>query len=252
MALTSLRSSAEELKQATKYAELATSSVDGFKLILAEKIKLKNEMKKRFSVARLRWVKAINRVLVQNYCEKVRKRLSELEDQKRALFKIDTNPEAALGGSKRKPKILRKSIDNSMLAENTKGDDLHLPSIMKTVSNDGSPTHFPRHQTSTLPAVLNSPQKTVQKNVSNESRLARRSLNQDALLIKYLPDSSFRPKSTNIAQSPSNSTKVYYNSSSVPTLLQSYSHNSQKVLPPLSLANINPNFESFSFKQIKG
>lgn len=73
--LTSLKAESAELRNATRLAQLATSSIDGFKLMLAEKLKIENQMKGKYSVPRLRWIKAIKRVLIQNYANKVRKRL---------------------------------------------------------------------------------------------------------------------------------------------------------------------------------
>jgi hypothetical protein len=64
----------ESLENA-RLVQLTTFSVDGFKAMLAEKIKLEIEMKKGYSVARLRWIKAIHRVLIQNYVQKVKVRL---------------------------------------------------------------------------------------------------------------------------------------------------------------------------------
>ncbi len=75
LTLNRLKCEEQALKSATKLAELATSSVDGFKLVMEEKIRLERELRARYSPARWRWIRAINRVLVQNFAKIVRKRV---------------------------------------------------------------------------------------------------------------------------------------------------------------------------------
>eukprot|EP01034_Spumella_vulgaris_P021881 gene21881-27956_t len=97
-------------------AELATTSVDGFKLMLAEKMRLEIEMRRRCTVPRLRWIKAINRVLVQNYCALVRVRLDRMAaDELATRLELEAATGINKAGKKQRPKILRKSIDNSQL-----------------------------------------------------------------------------------------------------------------------------------------
>lgn len=75
MAMKKLNGETLALQQATRMAELVTSSVDGFKLMMAEKMRLEAEMKATFSDARMRWVRAINRVMIQNYVAHLHERL---------------------------------------------------------------------------------------------------------------------------------------------------------------------------------
>jgi len=244
-ALNSFKASADELRRATRYAELATSSVDGFKLMMAEKLAFESEMKKKYSVPRLRWIRAINCVLIQNYCALVRIRLDELEQKAKAAMQaavIDDAP-AAKGT---RPKILRRSIDNSLLksaSEDKNGSS--LPCIQKT-SSLGSPTHgsiLPSLASASgegaLPALLETSSRRMRKgggtsgkNANN--RVTRHSLNQD-LLNKYVPEHG---GSTELFPSPESSSKVH-NSSSVPSLIQSYATSSQKMLQPVSLSALS-------------
>lgn len=69
--MSELRSDTFHLQQATNFAEMTTSSVDGFRHALADKLLLKNQ----YPLPRLRWIRAINRVMLQNYVAKVKARL---------------------------------------------------------------------------------------------------------------------------------------------------------------------------------
>lgn len=240
-ALNSFKASAEELRRATRYAELATSSVDGFKLMMAEKLAFESEMKKKFSVPRLRWIRAINRVLIQNYCALVRIRLDELEEKTKAAMQAMTVETASPSGKGTRPKILRRSIDNSLLK--SASEDKHgssLPSIQKTTSL-GSPTSLASASgDGTLPALLETSSRRIRKGTgasgkSASSRVTRRSLNQD-LLNKYVPEQG---GGTELFPSPENSSKVHNHSASVPSLIQSYATSSQKVLQPVSLSSLS-------------
>lgn len=254
-ALSSLKTSAEELKRATRYAELATSSVDGFKLMLAEKMKLEADMKKLFSVARLRWIKAINRVLIQNYCNKVRERLgiypAEATEEKKEEV-------VSFGGSPRKrTRALRKSIDNSDFSKLSEDNNGRLPAIAHT-SNGESVNSSGINRTASLdqslPSLSQKRRRTRLNNgnetrnavgESNSTRITRRSLNQDVLMQKYLPDLNSHnitpaPSSTSLSTMASDSEKLrIHKDQSVPSLLQSYHAMSQKQLQPVATTALN-------------
>lgn len=175
-ALNKLQNESLALKRATKLAELATSSVDGFKNMLQEKLKIENELKKSYSKARLRWIRAINRVLIQNYVERVKIRLlttpfsyyvtnessppvAEVDEQsKKSKNLIEPLNELKLPNSMKKPrapsldeshqnqkeskqkKSERKSLDNSQLSElrlsSSKSSSLDT-NRLSSISTDG-------------------------------------------------------------------------------------------------------------------
>ncbi|KAJ1423029.1 hypothetical protein B484DRAFT_452046, partial [Ochromonadaceae sp. CCMP2298] len=64
----------ERLSHALRLAELLSVAADNLKLIVEERRKLERAMKS-LSLARLRWVKVIHKVLVRNYLARVKKRL---------------------------------------------------------------------------------------------------------------------------------------------------------------------------------
>lgn len=271
-AMDSLKASAEELKRATKYAELATSSVDGFKLMLAEKLKLESEMKRMFSPARLRWIKAINRVLVQNYCAKVRLRLEAKESPLHPMAEGLSVNTSFGGQSKKRIRIMRKSIDNSELDKSSSAPVI-LPEIKHSVSTVVSPTAVSQfgdgveHRDgleSSLPSLSGKhsvSSKTAQRRRSSRfghngtgeavisgglpaPRMTRKSLNQDFLMQKYLPDIAMKPSPRSVTLVPiSSPTSSNENSSrsannAVPSLLQSYNTVSQKMTAPLPMTLI--------------
>eukprot|EP01033_Poteriospumella_lacustris_P014183 gene14183-10134_t len=285
-ALNSLKASAEELKRATRYAELSTSSVDGFKLMLAEKMKMEQEMKSRYSPARLLWIKAINRVLVQNYCDKVRARLEAKVDRPEAAegLRVVTSFN---GQSKKNIRILRKSIDNSDLNNSQKGtsgntSSITLPAIHRTGSQADSPTAVneviekTQSHDSSLPA-LTTPKNALTTRAAQRrrsrmnsgvgegvllgglpaTRLTRKSLNQDLLLQKYLPDitrpsprSSFSLPTPSSTRTTAATTPTSVGSHSVPSLLQSYNAMSQKVIAPLPMSIIQGDYNPLSQKMV--
>jgi len=69
-----LQTESAALKNATRLAELATSATENFKAMMEEKRRIALEMQ-AFTPARLRWIRAINRVLIANYIENVKTRL---------------------------------------------------------------------------------------------------------------------------------------------------------------------------------
>jgi hypothetical protein len=70
-----LRIDAMKLKQETRLAEIAASSKDGLKQMMAERRRQDQLAREKFNSVRLRWMKAIRRVIVQNEVAKVRVRL---------------------------------------------------------------------------------------------------------------------------------------------------------------------------------
>lgn len=101
-----------QARQATHLASLAISSVDGFRIFLTHRLQWKN-----YSAARIRWIKAINRVLTQNYVEKVKARLEVLERRQRARELRRSAGDALPCTSKasKPPRILRRSFDGVCL-----------------------------------------------------------------------------------------------------------------------------------------
>jgi hypothetical protein len=228
-----LEAETAELKRATRLAEVATSSVDGFKLMLAEKMRLENEMKKRYSIPRLLWIKAINRVLIQNYVAKVRIRLglttppSELVE----LKVIQTQPHDP------KRKIYRKSIDNSQ-----------LPSINKAHSS-GSMLHHPSgggsgdREGTTFPSLNNN--NNTNNNQREGTMMRRRRAGTDGQLHTRKTFTAVENKiiDKSLSKSSDSSSGTGYGYGAVspssvtgaPSLVQSYQSYSQRILPTSSI-----------------
>eukprot|EP00981_Chlorochromonas_danica_P004798 scaffold967_cov173-Ochromonas_danica.AAC.9 len=103
---------AAQARQATHLASLAISSVDGFRVFLAHRLQWKN-----YSPARILWIKAINRVLSQNYVAKVRARLEVLERRQKAREQRRSAGDALPCANKasKPPRILRRSFDGLCL-----------------------------------------------------------------------------------------------------------------------------------------
>lgn len=271
-ALNSLKASSEELKRATNYAELATSSIDGIKLMMAAKLEMERAMRQNCSEARMRWVKAINRVLTMNFVEKVRARL---ESSPAMSAKPNLAVVTSFGGPVvKRPRILRKSIDNSSLPNASRsGAAGGLPAISKSSSMASSPSQALHHailptgsHDSFLPALTGQPGLLVPDGSSKSrrlsrmnnnlpgtvggdshkasNRLTRRSLNQDVVMQRYLPEttslhSSILPSPTSTSSKLTPTTHT----NSVPSLRQSYNTMSQKLVQPLSLSAISSDFQ---------
>jgi len=178
-AMHELHAETMRLQQATKMCELVTSSVDGFKLMLAEKMRLEREMKAMYSEARLRWITAINRVLVQNFIAKVHDRLmnSKVRDwyiqmmakveeyeRRQALeaqqeentfaesAEYDEFDNSSIGEltsasrvSPARSKMLRRSLDNSQLVRRKSGGgSIMLPQLSPTAlaAASGGGAHY--------------------------------------------------------------------------------------------------------------
>jgi hypothetical protein len=121
-----LLAESKALQNATRLAELATNASANFKAMIEEKRRIDAEMKK-LSPARLRWIKAINRVLIANYIENVKNRLlnSSFADWFRAAQeKMEAEEEAereAAEAAEKAARIERESLarQRSILAANT-------------------------------------------------------------------------------------------------------------------------------------
>lgn len=211
-ALDQLEAENAELKRATYLAELGTSSVDGFKLMLAEKMRLENEMKKKFSVPRLRWIKAINRVLVQNYVHKVRVRLG-----------YEVTPREVPPPERRRPKIFRRSIDNSLLDNKP---TQHLPVINKPAPVNVHPHPHP-HQGEALPVL--SPTNHLHEHGTIEKR--RRRTAREGKMLERRSLESLPSAETKSERIPLSCTS----SDSVPSLIESYTSISQRFIPSASV-----------------
>jgi hypothetical protein len=238
-AFTQLEGETAELKKATRLAELATSSVDGFKLMLAEKMRVENEMRKNYSLPRLRWIKAINRVLVQNYIVQVKIRLG--------IPVLTARTESPTERSR--PKIFRRSIDNSLL-EGAKevggGRSPHLPSINRPNqlsmlhNNNGSAALL--NTTSSLPVLspLNHQHSTIEKRRRRRAGEGNSGSNGGKYLTRKSYDVFPFPSPTlspiDPAKGPSLSCASH--DSAVPSLLQSYHTASQKFIPTVSVPTL--------------
>jgi len=143
------------LRNATRLAELTASATENFKAMMEEKRRIAMEMR-AYSKARLRWIKAINRILIQNYIAAVTRRLlnSSFADWYNAIVEKVAAEEAAEaeaaaaaekaaaleresiarqrsilqanvsskssrnnGGDRAKNKVARRSLDNSQLGQ---------------------------------------------------------------------------------------------------------------------------------------
>jgi hypothetical protein len=227
-----------ELKKATRLAELATSSVDGFKLMLAEKMRLENEMKKNYSLPRLRWIKAINRVLIQNYIVKVKIRLGIPV----LTARTDSPTERS------RPKIFRRSIDNSLLEakEGGGGKSPHLPSINRPNqlsmmhNNNGSANLL--NTAGSLPTLspLNHKHSTIEKRRRRRAGDGNGNNNEGKYLTRKSYDVFPFPSPTLSPLDPAKSPSLscISHDSAVPSLLQSYHTTSQKFIPTVSVPTL--------------
>lgn len=190
-AMHELHAETMRLQQATKMCELVTSSVDGFKLMLAEKMRLEKEIKAMYSEARLRWINAINRILVQNYIAKVHDRLmnsnvrdwyigmmAKVEEYERRQALAAQQEESTFAGSAdnddfdnssigelttsrvspARSKMLRRSLDNSQLVRRKSGGgSILLPQLSPTALAAASPVahhHSPTNKNSFAKPIL--------------------------------------------------------------------------------------------------
>lgn len=137
--IAAMRNINEEATNVRHMALLSTSSVDGFRMTLAQRMKWAS-----YSPARLRWVRAIHRVIVQLYVEKVKNRLDEIEAKREEARRIrrlqrESRP--------KRPRILRKSVDNSSLAQSRLAED----SVRRTLYSSPRCSHS---QNSMLPYLM--------------------------------------------------------------------------------------------------
>lgn len=211
-----LQKEGAELKRATRLAELATSSVDGFKAMILEKKRIEREMKK-FSVARLRWIRAINRVLAMNYARIVRARVIEMgiykpaEDEEEHPLFIRTptprvyTPEAS--------KYMRRTIDNSMMMQKAEScPSLELQHRQFTKKNEVASEAF---------AAI--------KESNERKRRSRHHMLPHIQLRKSLNTEMFQK-----VISGENNIPLACRTE-VPSLIQSYSSISQKIAPVVPL-----------------
>ena len=205
-----------ELKRATRLAELATSSVDGFKAMLAEKMKLESEMKKKFTVARLRWIKAINRVLIQNYVQKVKHRLGMV------------TPAPSTPQGRARPKMMRHSLDNSFLDNKSPSS---LPSINKPspISLNGNHHHLAGVNSLPLLSPMNiSPQHRIEHSSSEKSKKRTLRTGDGKVLTRKSYETLPSPEAKSVLACPSNE-------SVPPSLLESYASTSTRYQPECSV-----------------
>jgi len=185
------------LIEATHLAELVVSSSDAFKVMLDEQ-RRRSEALKAMSKYRLLWISAFEKVLKQNFIEKVRARLlnSSIADWYRKIIEPDARTNARIEAARMKhqkdnktqKKHLRKSLDNSEL----------LPGLKpKATDRDiASSQLFPPQGTTKLPDINNHPRGVhrVRKNAirrtfdSSENKLV---LGNDLIALPHIPYNPF-------------------------------------------------------------
>jgi len=148
-----LKSEQINLMEATRLAELLASSSDAFKVMLEEQ-RRRSDVLKAMSKYRLLWIKAIDRVLRQNFIEKVKSRLfkSSIADWFRTILDPDARIKARIEAvrikqtkdSKSHKKKGRRSLDNS-----------ELPGLKPKANNKetGTPQSIPLQATTKLPEI---------------------------------------------------------------------------------------------------
>lgn len=232
MTLAHLKNESKALKSATRIAELATSSVDGFKLMM-EKKRLEKELLNNYSSARLHWIRAINRVLIQNYIEKVKVRLIKMglyQEEAEEIVEVPMKPPVTPPGQK----SARRTIDNSMLmkSESQSGIGLRVNVTLPSVTPLG-------HAQMPLAAVKS----PLNQQEANKRRLRshklntvqqRRSLNNE--MFNSVINGSQQPSAK---EAPVNMFSAH--DCTAPTLMQSYSNVSGKLQPittPMNLTDL--------------
>lgn len=247
-----LQNSAKELKKATRLAELATSSVDGFKLMLAEKIKIENELKRKYSPARLKWIRAINRVLIQNYVEKVKIRLGISADPQLQSVSLDQaeaqNGQEVILDKKMNSKFSRRSFSGFLTEKHENFPAINRPSQLNVLHHNGlhhSNSALNEHLPS-LNSPMNNSDGLSSSRKRNRALVTRRSFHNEMLppnpkttitspthaeKIAHLEPLRHQPLSPTIDKQLSFSSDKL----AVPTLLESYHHISQQ--PVRSIPN---------------
>jgi hypothetical protein len=162
------------LMEATRLAELLSSSSDAFKVMLDEQ-RRRSEALKAMSKYRLLWISAIDKVLRQNFIEKVRARLlhSSIADWYRKMVEPDSFAIARIEAArqnlrtetKSRKKHLRRSLDNSEL----------LPGLNPNANEKISPG-LPSYAATKLPEINNHPRDVNKSSaVEGTPRVVRRS-----------------------------------------------------------------------------
>eukprot|EP00597_Dinobryon_sp_UTEXLB2267_P012689 CAMPEP_0170113114 /NCGR_PEP_ID=MMETSP0020_2-20130122/9647_1 /TAXON_ID=98059 /ORGANISM="Dinobryon sp., Strain UTEXLB2267" /LENGTH=557 /DNA_ID=CAMNT_0010339311 /DNA_START=54 /DNA_END=1727 /DNA_ORIENTATION=- len=119
--LTQFRKESNAAKKQNEIALSALYAENNVSNILAFKLHQELEFRRKCSKAKLRWIHAINKVMVQNYVAKVRLRLAEIEEaQEKNNVKIT------------RIKQQRKTLDNSLL-EGTGHHNTFLPNKLPTL-----------------------------------------------------------------------------------------------------------------------
>jgi len=165
--------------EATRLAELLASSSDAFKVMLEEQ-RRRSDVLKAMSKYRLLWIKAIDRVLRQNFIEKVKSRLFKssiadwfhtiLEPDAFALAKIEAARESLLkeeaaAVTKSLKKQLRRSLDNS-----------ELPGLNSTANDKTSTSQgLPSQGLTKLPEINYHPRDVSKASVVGTAARVRRS-----------------------------------------------------------------------------
>lgn len=256
-----LKSESNALAQATHFAELATSSVDGFKLMLAEKMRLELEMKRKYSVPRLRWINAINRILVQNYVAKVKIRLDTLAQE--ARYREEIAAANAEGKSKKAKKLLRKSVDNSDLSrlpsiKLTQPDMEGLNMGLSDTEGEGTSTRQRLPKVSQMTVIA---ERRRQRAAAGESKSLRVSGSSEKVGVEGISSKSNRGPVTR--RSFGGGAEMYPNladpsqfapggleepNDTPPSLIKSYHATSSKMLTPL---NSNASEKNSSLRLVK-
>jgi len=137
--LAKLRRETNNLVVETSYADMAINSIEGIKNAMSEKLKLELELKRSYSIPRLRWVHAINRVLIQNYVKRATIRIAEVEEIQRKRKEAEDSKLTIVASPTNKSKK-RNTIDNSKLPLFQEGS---APRGANQHKNDADEEHLP-------------------------------------------------------------------------------------------------------------
>lgn len=181
--LTNFKRESLALQEHNQFAESALTSEDAVKNLLADRMKKELEMKRQCSAVRLRWISAINRVLVQNYIAKVKQILAAYEAKHGPLFTPVTVVRAKL--------TRRTTLDNSKLNNNFSLPSINtqLPYTPGGTSAGNTPTSLPAISSKAGPQEANR-QRRRSMSKSTDTKVTRRSF--DPTVISNLQSISER------------------------------------------------------------
>mmetsp|Transcript_2110 Transcript_2110/g.5000 ORF Transcript_2110/g.5000 Transcript_2110/m.5000 type:complete len:454 (+) Transcript_2110:95-1456(+) len=268
-----LNAEREQLQHAMRLAELSSMASDNFKLMIEEKRKLAKAMK-CLSPARLRWIKAINQVLIRNYIEAVKTRLlksnisswykaciasakasddAEAEvlrlaqdrSEKKLLVNLVEAPvpyslslKISSSSGKGRDKKARRSMDNS-----------ELPGLVSRPDSPSNQRLSPSKNSESLP-MLGSPSQKVDKLLLDPMERRRQAkIEKDTKAGKLVGGKSLSRKSFNGETDFEKLGKMEITepNDKPPTLLDSYSEK----IPRVKEITLTPNTGSSSIKLVR-